>query len=77
MIILEKSSLTEASAPDIDPSSSHAERLFSGPIGAEYHMLDLICPAAAAMSARVGNFVAALPSDAAKCPAPLSAFEIG
>jgi tRNA (cmo5U34)-methyltransferase len=40
-------------------------------------MLDLICPAAAAMSARVGNFVASLPSDAAKCPASLNAFEIG
>ncbi len=75
MIILEK--LTEASAPDIDPSLSQAERLFSGPIGAEYHMLDLICPAAAAMSTRVGNFVAGLPSDVAKCPASLNAFEIG
>lgn len=40
-------------------------------------MLDLICPAAAAMSQRVGSFVAGLPADAAKRPASLSVFEIG
>ena len=40
-------------------------------------MLDLICPAAAAMSQRVGVFVAGLPADAAKRPACLSVFEIG
>ncbi len=48
-----------------------AERLFSGPIGAEYDMLKLICPAAAAMSLRVGNVVARLPAG------PLALFEIG
>jgi len=51
-----------------------AERLFSGPIGAEYEMLKLICPAAAAMSARVGDFVARIP---AKPGRPLNAIEIG
>lgn len=35
-----------------------AEKLFSGPIGEEYEMLERICPAAANMSRRVGEFVA-------------------
>jgi ubiquinone/menaquinone biosynthesis C-methylase UbiE len=35
-----------------------AEKLFSGPIGEEYEMLERICPAAAHMSRRVGEFVA-------------------
>ncbi|MBP1150422.1 MULTISPECIES: class I SAM-dependent methyltransferase [unclassified Methylocaldum] len=35
-----------------------AEKLFSGPIGEEYEMLKRICPAAADMSRRVGEFVA-------------------
>ncbi|SFK02799.1 class I SAM-dependent methyltransferase [Methylocapsa palsarum] len=51
--------------------SATAERLFSGQIGAEYDMLDVICPAAAAMSDRVGEFVAALP------PGPLNVAELG
>jgi tRNA (cmo5U34)-methyltransferase len=34
-----------------------AERLFTGPIAAEYEMLKRICPAAADMSHRVGKFV--------------------
>lgn len=69
--------MTEAIAPEAGPSSSQVERLFSGSIGAEYHMLGLICPAAAVMSKRVGDFVASLPFDAANGPASLSAFEIG
>jgi SAM-dependent methyltransferase len=40
-------------------------------------MLDLICPAAAAMSKRVGLFVSGLPADAAKRPVSLRVFEIG
>jgi ubiquinone/menaquinone biosynthesis C-methylase UbiE len=48
-----------------------AERLFSGQISAEYDMLDVICPAAAAMSNRVGEYVAALPEG------PLNVLEIG
>ena len=36
-----------------------AERLFEGPIAEEYEMLGRICPAAAEMSRRVGEFVAA------------------
>jgi tRNA (cmo5U34)-methyltransferase len=67
----------EAAAPVRDVAASQAERLFSGPIGTEYQMLHLICPAAAAMSKRVGLFVAGLPADAAKCSASLSVFEIG
>lgn len=38
--------------------STEAERLFSGPIGAEYEMLKVICPAAAEVSQRVGKTVA-------------------
>jgi ubiquinone/menaquinone biosynthesis C-methylase UbiE len=48
-----------------------AERLFSGQISAEYDMLDVICPAAAAMSNRVGEYVASLPDG------PLNVLEIG
>ena len=40
-------------------------------------MLDLICPAAAAMSKRVGSFVAVLPANAAERPHALRVFEIG
>ncbi|WOJ90601.1 class I SAM-dependent methyltransferase [Methylocapsa polymorpha] len=54
--------------------TDRAERLFSGPIGAEYEMLKLICPAAAAISLRVGEFVASLP---ARPTRPLELFEIG
>jgi SAM-dependent methyltransferase len=65
----------QAADPRRDVSTSQAERLFSGPIGTEYQMLDLICPVAAAMSKRVGLFV--LPADAAKRPVSLRVFEIG
>ena len=61
----------------INPSVSQAEHLFSGPIGTEYQMLDLICPAVAAMSKRVGGFVAVLPANAAERPHALRVFEIG
>jgi ubiquinone/menaquinone biosynthesis C-methylase UbiE len=54
--------------------SDQAERLFSGPIGAEYDMLKLICPAAAAMSARVGAFAASVPAAPGR---PLNVIEIG
>ncbi len=37
-----------------------AERLFSGPIAAEYEVLQLICPAAAEISRRVGECLAGL-----------------
>lgn len=40
-------------------------------------MLDLICPAAPAMSKRVGGFVAGFPADVRKHPGSLSVFEIG
>ena len=39
-------------------TTSQAEQLFSGLIGAEYDMLKLICPGAADISHRVGQFVA-------------------
>jgi hypothetical protein len=67
----------ETAAPDISTPASQPERLFSGQIATEYQMLDLICPAAAEMSRRVGDFVANLPSDPAKRAGALSAFEIG
>jgi len=77
-VLREKSPLKQQAADaGQDVSTSQAERLFSGPIGTEYQMLNLICPAAAAMSKRVGLFVAGLPADAAKCLASLSVFEIG
>ncbi|MDD2768983.1 MAG: class I SAM-dependent methyltransferase [Methylococcus sp.] len=40
------------------PNQHTAERLFSGPIGEEYEKLKLICPAAADMSRRVGEYLA-------------------
>lgn len=49
-----------------------AERLFSGQIGAEYDILRLACPAAAEMSRRVGEAVAAW-----RPGRPLAVFEIG
>lgn len=52
--------------------STEAERLFSGPIGAEYEMLKVICPAAAEVSLRVGRAVAGW-----KPGQPLEVFEIG
>jgi spermidine synthase len=67
----------QAFIPDPNLSTSQAERLFSGPIGTEYQMLDLICPAAAAMSKRVGGFVAGFPADVRKHPGSLGVFEIG
>jgi tRNA (cmo5U34)-methyltransferase len=57
--------------------ASQPERLFSGLIGTEYQMLDLVCPAVADMSRRVGDFVASLPSDPARGQGSLSVFEIG
>lgn len=42
-----------------------------------YQMLDLICPAAAAMSKRVGGFVAGLPAITVERPHALRVFEIG
>ncbi len=45
------------------PSSfAQAERLFSGRIGTDYDILELICPMAAELSRRVGAVVAGLPS---------------
>jgi tRNA (cmo5U34)-methyltransferase len=46
------------------PSSGlhQAEHLFKGPIAEEYAMLQVICPAAADMSRRVGQLVNTLPS---------------
>jgi len=38
-------------------SEHSAEHLFEGPIAEEYQMLTLICPTAAEISRRVGNFV--------------------
>lgn len=67
----------QAAVPDINPAFVQAERLFSGPLAAEYHMLDLICPAVAAMSKRVAGFVGGLPADPSISPASLSVFEIG
>lgn len=51
-----------------------AERLFSGQISSEYEILKLICPAAAEMSLRVGDFVASLPHLPARA---FNVFEIG
>lgn len=55
-------------------SSAHAERLFSGAIGANYDVLELLCPAAAELSRRVGVVVAGIPS---KPSATLAGVEIG
>lgn len=51
---------------------TEVERLFSGQIGTEYDLLKLICPAAAEMSRRVGEAVAAWNPGR-----PLDVFEIG
>lgn len=56
--------------------TSEAERLFSGQIGSEYETLKLICPAAAEMSRKVGEFVADWRPAHPVLP-PLSVFEIG
>lgn len=57
------------------PSSiAQAERLFSGRIGADYDILELICPMAGELSRRVGAFVAGLPSPSA---GKLACVEIG
>lgn len=56
--------------------NSHlAEHLFTGPIAEEYSMLALICPVAADMSRRVGEFVGAWRMPEAN--APLQVLEIG
>ena len=52
--------------------TAEAERLFSGLIGEEYHMLKLICPAAAEMSRQVGEFVEGWHAEHS-----LNVFEIG
>jgi ubiquinone/menaquinone biosynthesis C-methylase UbiE len=52
-----------------------AEHLFHGPIAEEYDQLKLICPSAAAMSIRVGAFVANYP--AAPDGARLKLLEVG
>jgi len=52
--------------------STDVERLFSGPIGAEYELLKVICPAAADVSQRLGKAVAEW-----KPGNPLTVFEIG
>jgi len=57
-------------------TTSQAEQLFSGLIGAEYDMLRVICPAAAEVSHRVGRRVAGW-QPAYPVAGPLQAFEIG
>ena len=57
-------------------AAMEAERLFSGLIGAEYDMLTLICPAAAEISLKVGEYVAQWQPGYA-CGGPLAAYEIG
>lgn len=66
--------MTAPTIPAVNTTDDQVERLFSGPIGTEYQMLDLICPAVAAMSERVGKFVATLPPSRT---GSLSVFEIG
>lgn len=57
-------------------SATQAERLFSGLIGAEYKMLALVCPQAAEISLKVGEYIAEWqPSYARK--GPIAAYEIG
>lgn len=56
-------------------NQSTAERLFEGPIAEEYRLLERICPAAAEMSRRVGEFVAAWPPPAES--SSLEVLEIG
>jgi ubiquinone/menaquinone biosynthesis C-methylase UbiE len=57
-------------------TTSDLERLFAGQIGAEYEMLKLICPAAAEMSQKVGEFVAGW-EPAHPVQPPLQVFEMG
>ncbi len=72
---LEDAPLSPVTNPTMaNAAKNQAERLFSGSIGAEYDMLKLACPAAAAMSLRVGDFVASLPAQPTR---PLDLFEIG
>lgn len=54
-----------------------AERLFSGQVGEEYDMLQLICPAAAAINRRVGEFLHSWQPAAGQRGAPLRVVEIG
>jgi tRNA (cmo5U34)-methyltransferase len=67
----------QTARPDTDNPASKPERLFSGLIGTDYQMLDLICPAVAEMSRRAGDFVANAPFPEAAHPGALHAFEIG
>lgn len=53
--------------------SSAQENLFTGPIGAEYDMLRLMCPNAAALARRLGDYVGAWRRE----DGPLDGFEIG
>jgi ubiquinone/menaquinone biosynthesis C-methylase UbiE len=57
-----------------DPASAQA---FSGPIGAEYEMLKLICPAAADMSRQVGALLAGWQQPGTGAERPLKVLEIG
>ena len=52
------------------------ENLFTGPIGEEYEMLRLICPNAAKLAGRLGDYVGAWGGSQGKAPA-LQGFEIG
>ncbi len=53
--------MTRQSIAAVSTADDQVERLFSGPIGQEYQLLDLICPAVVAMSQCVGDYVASLP----------------
>ncbi len=53
-------------------SAVQEENLFTGPIGQEYEMLRLICPNAAALAGKLGDYLAT-----ARPGAPLQGFEIG
>jgi ubiquinone/menaquinone biosynthesis C-methylase UbiE len=53
-------------------SAVQEENLFTGPIGREYEMLRLICPNAAALAGKLGDYLATL-----RPGAPLRGFEIG
>lgn len=66
--------MTAHTMPAEHAADDQVERLFSGSIGTEYQMLDLICPAVAAMSKRVGEFVATLPPTRT---GSMNVFEIG
>ena len=56
------------------PESSRYDAMFSGAIGQEYQMLNLICPLAAQMSRLVGDTVALYRQT---CPHPLKVIELG